>query len=37
MKEKIRVGYVGLGGRGQGQMGLTLEMEDVEVVAVCDV
>ena len=37
MKEKIRVGYVGLGGRGQGQMGLTLEMADVEGVAVCDV
>lgn len=32
----IRVGVVGLGGRGMGQMATLLDMEDVEVVAVCD-
>jgi len=36
MKEKLRVGYVGMGGRGQGQMSLSLDMKDIEVVAVCD-
>ena len=37
MKEKLKVGYVGLGGRGHGQMSLSLDMKDIEVVAVCDV
>ena len=32
----VRIGIVGLGGRGMGQMGVLLDMEDVEVVAVCD-
>ena len=37
MKERLRIGYVGMGGRGRGQMGLSLEMDDIDVVAVCDV
>ncbi len=37
MKDRLRVGYVGLGGRGQGQMSLSLDMDDIDVVAVCDV
>ena len=32
----IRIGVVGLGGRGMGQMATLLDMEDVEVAAVCD-
>lgn len=34
---KVRLGIIGLGGRGLGQMGTLLTMEDVEIVAVCDV
>ena len=37
MKERLRIGYVGMGGRGRGQMGLSLDMDDIDVVAVCDV
>ena len=33
----IRIGVVGLGGRGRGQLGTLLDMEDVHVAAVCDV
>lgn len=37
MKEKVRVGMIGLGARGMGLLrGIILHMEDVEVVAVCD-
>lgn len=37
MKEKIRVGVVGLGGRGFGILkDIMLPMEDVEIVGVCD-
>ena len=37
MKERLKIGYVGMGGRGRGQMGLSLDMDDIDVVAVCDV
>lgn len=33
----IRAGVVGLGNRGLGQMATLLDMEDVDVVALCDV
>lgn len=37
MKEKIKIGVVGLGGRGYGLLRFVmLTMDDVEVVAVCD-
>ncbi|GIP29719.1 alpha-N-acetylgalactosaminidase [Paenibacillus sp. J23TS9] len=37
MKNKIRVGMIGLGARGMGLLkGIILHMEDVEVAAVCD-
>ena len=37
MKEKIKVGVVGLGSRGFGILeGIMLPMEDVEIVGVCD-
>lgn len=37
MKNKVRVGMIGLGARGMGLLkGIVLHMEDVEVVAVCD-
>jgi len=35
--ERIGVGVIGLGGRGQGVMGVFMEQPDVQVVAVCDV
>ena len=34
--DKVRMGFVGLGGRGRGNMNLVLTMPDVEVTAVCD-
>ena len=37
MKDKIRLGYIGLGHRGYGVMEKCIaEMEDVEIVALCD-
>lgn len=37
MKEKIKVGLIGLGGRGMGLLDLVfLKMPDVEIAAVCD-
>lgn len=33
----ISLGVIGLGGRGQAQLGVLLQMQDVEVKAVCDV
>jgi len=33
----IRVGVIGLGGRGRGQIDTLMGMPDVEIVAVCDV
>ncbi|AEF80535.1 Gfo/Idh/MocA family protein [Leadbettera azotonutricia] len=35
--KNVKVGIVGLGGRGRSQMSVLLDMEDVEVAAVCDV
>ena len=35
--ETVRLAILGLGGRGVGQMKVLLEMEDVQVTAVCDV
>ncbi len=38
MKEKIKVGYIGLGRRGHGVLkSCVSEMRDVEVVAICDI
>ena len=34
--EKIRMGFVGLGGRGRGNMHLCAGMPDVQITAVCD-
>ncbi|MBR0457878.1 MAG: hypothetical protein IJJ26_01455 [Victivallales bacterium] len=34
--DKVKIAYVGAGGRGKGLMGLLLEMEDVEIVGVSD-
>ena len=34
--KKIRVGYIGLGGRGYGVLHGVLGMNDIDVVAVCD-
>ncbi|MFD0618196.1 Gfo/Idh/MocA family protein [Paenibacillus sp. GCM10027629] len=36
MKSKMKIGVIGLGGRGIGMMQLMLHMDDIEVVAVCD-
>ena len=33
----VRLGIVGLGGRGMGQTETLLQMKDIEVTAVCDV
>lgn len=35
--EKVRLGVIGLGGRGSGLHGLLLNMDDVEVPAISDV
>lgn len=34
---KLRLGFIGVGFRGQGHLGLALRRNDVEVVALCDV
>ncbi|MDP4119330.1 MAG: Gfo/Idh/MocA family oxidoreductase, partial [Bacillota bacterium] len=37
MKDKLKIGVIGLGGRGYSLLDLVmLEMDDIEVVAVCD-
>ncbi len=36
MKDKIKLGVIGLGGRGRGNLGILLKMHDIEVTAVCD-
>jgi len=37
MKDKLKIGVIGLGGRGFGLLDVVmLEMDDIEVVAVCD-
>lgn len=35
-KEKVRVGLIGVGARGQGHLNLCLHRQDVDVVAICD-
>ena len=36
-KNKIRVGVIGTGMRGQGHVSLLLQRDDVEVAAICDI
>ena len=36
-EDKIRLGFIGVGARGTGQLGLTLRRKDIIVTAVCDV
>ncbi len=36
VKEEIRVGFIGLNGRGSGMLGLLLQIEGIKVPAVCD-
>jgi predicted dehydrogenase len=35
--EKVRLGFIGVGLRGQGHLQLALQRNDVEVVAICDI
>ena len=35
--EQIKLGFIGLGGRGSGLADLVAAMEDVHIAAVCDV
>ncbi len=35
-QNQIRIGFIGLGGRGQGVLSILLDMPDVAVTAVCD-
>lgn len=35
--DKVRIGFVGIGGRGRGDLGNLLKLDGVEVRAVCDV
>src|ERR1044072_3800543 len=35
-KEKVRVGLIGVGARGQNHLSLCLRREDVDVIAICD-
>lgn len=37
MKDKIKVGVIGVGGRGHGMIGTIDCMDDVEIIGVCDV
>lgn len=34
--KKLGIGFVGLGGRGRGLLNMVLDMEDIEIKAVCD-
>lgn len=36
MKEKIKVGVIGLGGRGSSMVGTINLMDDIEIIGVCD-
>ncbi|HOD03314.1 MAG TPA: Gfo/Idh/MocA family oxidoreductase, partial [Clostridiales bacterium] len=36
MKKEIKVGFIGISGRGSGMLGLLLQIEGVKVPAVCD-
>ncbi len=35
--DKVRIGFVGIGGRGRGNLGNLLKLEGVEIRAVCDI
>lgn len=35
-QNKIRLGFIGIGSRGTGQLGLTLNRKDIVVTAICD-
>ncbi|WP_339722385.1 Gfo/Idh/MocA family oxidoreductase [uncultured Paraglaciecola sp.] len=35
--DKIRIGFIGIGARGTGQLALTLKRKDIIVTAVCDI
>lgn len=37
MKDVINVGFIGLGGRGAGMLGLLLQIDGIRVPAVCDI
>jgi predicted dehydrogenase len=37
LKEKVRLGVIGLGQRGYGELNMILDMPDVEVNGVCDI
>lgn len=37
MKDVINIGFIGLGGRGAGMLGLLLQIEGIRVPAVCDI
>ena len=34
--QRTKIGIIGLGGRGRGLMSMIAAMEDIEIVAVCD-
>ena len=34
--DSVRVGFIGIGGRGKGHIRIVNEFDDVELVAVCD-
>lgn len=36
-QDKIRLGFIGIGARGTGQLALTLKRKDIVVTAVCDI
>ncbi len=36
-KEKVKLGYIGVGARGLGTLKLGLDRDDVEVTAICDI
>lgn len=36
-QDKIRLGFIGIGARGTGQLAVTLQRKDIVVTAVCDV
>src|SRR6516162_7854795 len=36
-ENKVRLGFIGVGARGQNHLELALDRDDVEVVAICDI
>jgi predicted dehydrogenase len=37
LENKVRLGFIGVGARGQNHLELALDRDDVEVVAICDI